>query len=194
MGDISKKKTGYDIGYKKYGNIKGYQTNYSILPFTGDRWRGGIPPVERVVMLETNLDDITGEVLGYTMDRLMEEGALDVFVIPGFGKKNRPVHILSIMSSAQEYSRLAKIMMVETGTLGIRVLDVPKIVAQRSRATSKVRIEGKEFLVQVKTSVLGDTPIAKKPEFEDAKRIASELNLPLSRVLQKAHQQICEER
>jgi uncharacterized protein (DUF111 family) len=133
-------------------------------------------------MLETNLDDVPGETVGYTVERLREAGAVDVFVTTASGKKNRPVQILHIITNQLEYPGLLEILMEETGTLGVRILDIPRLVAHRSRQVMRVTVEGRAFDISVKTSTVNGTVLAKKPEYEDLKKIALLLDIPLKKV------------
>jgi hypothetical protein len=137
---------------------------------------------DRIIMLETNLDDVPGETIGYTVERLREAGAVDVFVTTASGKKNRPVQILHIITNQQGYPGLLEILMEETATLGVRILDIPRLVAHRSRQVIQVTVQGEVFDISVKTSTVNGNVLAKKPEYEDLKKIAEHLNLPLSRV------------
>jgi len=162
---------------------------------TGSHALQGRPPVlrvaegtnfdaiqDRIIMLETNLDDVPGETVGYTVERLREAGAVDVFVTTASGKKNRPVQILHIITNQQDYPGLMEILMEETGTLGVRILDIPRFVAHRTRQVMRVTVGGEAFDISVKTSTVNGNVLAKKPEYEDLKKIALQLNLPLSRV------------
>jgi hypothetical protein len=137
---------------------------------------------DRIIMLETNLDDVPGEIVGYTVEKLREAGAVDVFVTTASGKKNRPVQILHIITNQQDYVGLMAILMEETGTLGVRILDIPRLVARRSRQVMRVTVGGEAFEVSVKTSTVDGNVVARKPEYEDLKRIAQHLHVPLSRV------------
>jgi pyridinium-3,5-bisthiocarboxylic acid mononucleotide nickel chelatase len=137
---------------------------------------------DRIIMLETNLDDVPGEVVGYTVERLREAGATDVFVTAASGKKNRPVQILHIITNQLQYPDLLEILMEETGTLGVRVLDIPRLVAHRSRQIMRVAVGGKTFDISVKTSTVNGVVLAKKAEYEDLKKIAQQLNIPLKKV------------
>lgn len=170
---------------------------------TGSRALHGRPPVlrvaegmnfdaiqDRIIMLETNLDDVPGETVGYTVERLREAGAVDVFVTTASGKKNRPVQILHIITNQQDYPVLLKILMEETGTLGVRILDIPRLVAHRSRRVMRITVRGEAFDVSVKTSTVNGNVLAKKPEYEDLKKIAQHLNLPLSRVREEVLAQL----
>ena len=134
---------------------------------------------ESIVFLETNLDDIPGEVIGYTMQKLLKEGAVDVFVTQAIGKKNRPVSVVSVITDHNACDRLIKILMEETGTLGVRVQEVPRIVADRVKKSYNFTVQGKTFEIRVKTSSIDDTMISIKPEYEDLKKMAESLGIPL---------------
>lgn len=137
---------------------------------------------ERIIMLETNVDDISGEVVGYTIQKLMKDGAVDVFVTPAMGKKNRPVNVISVITDRGDYRRHLKTLMKETGSLGVRVSEVPRLVADRSKEPLRLNVFGKYFDVRVKTSTIDGEVLTQKPEYEDLKRIADEMKLPLRRI------------
>ena len=145
---------------------------------------------DRIIMLETNLDDVPGETIGYTVERLREAGAVDVFVTTASGKKNRPVQILHIITNQQDYPGLLKILMDETGTLGVRILDIPRLVAHRSRQMIRVTVRGEAFEVSVKTSTVNGNVLAKKPEYDDLKKIAQHLKIPLNKVREEVLSQM----
>ena len=132
---------------------------------------------ETVSLLETNIDDTTGEILGYTMDRLMEAGALDVFFTPIYMKKNRPAYMLSAICRIQDTERLAFVILNETTTIGIRVSEIRRIVLEREVRTVQTELG----TVRVKSvSVAGLERI--QPEYEDCAKIAKEKNLSLHEV------------
>jgi pyridinium-3,5-bisthiocarboxylic acid mononucleotide nickel chelatase len=145
---------------------------------------------DRIIMLETNLDDVPGEIIGYTVERLRDAGAVDVFVTTASGKKNRPVQILHIITNQQDYPNLLEILMSETGTLGVRILDIPRLVAHRTRKIMKVTVAGEGFDISIKTSTVDGNVLAKKPEYEDLKKIAQRLGLPLNRVREEVLKQL----
>lgn len=139
-----------------------------------------LPPGEgRVVMLETNLDDTSGEVIGYAVERLFAEGAADVFVTPAFGKKSRPVSVISVMAAAADEDRLVRVLMEETGTLGVRVHEFRKMVADRRRETVPVSVGGREYRIRVKTAAASGRHVAEKPEYDDLAAIARDQGVPL---------------
>jgi pyridinium-3,5-bisthiocarboxylic acid mononucleotide nickel chelatase len=145
---------------------------------------------DRIIMLETNLDDVPGETVGYTVEKLREAGAVDVFVTTASGKKNRPVQILHIITNQQDYSGLLEILMDETGTLGVRILDIPRLVAHRTRQVISVTVRGEVFNVSVKTSTVNGNVLAKKPEYDDLKKIAQRLNIPFNKVREEVLAQL----
>ncbi len=147
-------------------------------------------PQDTAIVLETNLDDATGEVLGYTIQRMMEEGALDVYVTPALGKKNRPVHTVSVITSRERHLHLLQVLMEETGTLGVRVLETQKMVAERKEEHVRVKLGGQDYIVTVKTSWIGDTFLRGKPEFDEIRRIAQEIQWPVRAVMEEVQRQI----
>jgi len=147
---------------------------------------------ESIVLLETNLDDLPGEVVGYVMQRLLNEGAVDVFVTPALGKKNRPVNVISVITDNNACDRLMRILMEETGTLGVRVQEVPRVVADRERVSYNFSFQGQIFEIRVKTSCIDGKVISIKPEYEDLKKIAECLGLPLNNVAEAVKRELPE--
>ena len=145
---------------------------------------------DRIIMLETNLDDVPGETIGYAVERLREAGAVDVFVTTASGKKSRPVQILHIITNQHDYPYLMEILMEETGTLGVRILDIPRLVAHRTRQVMRVIVGGAAFDVSVKTSTVNGNVLAIKPEYEDLKKIAQHLKIPLHKVREEVLAQL----
>ena len=142
---------------------------------------------DKVSILETNLDDVTGEVVGHTLNRLLEVGALDVTVIPTINKKNRPGQLLRVITRPIDCDTVAEAIIRETGTLGVRVLPyVHRNIANRKIVPIKVVINGKEEDVRIKVGMIGDEIINYSPEFEDAKKISKETGLPLKDVIKKS--------
>jgi len=139
---------------------------------------------DKIMVLETNIDDVQGEVLGYLAGRIMDLGALDISIIPAVGKKNRPSHIVKVLVEHSKYDEVLKALMNETGTLGVRIYETCRVLALRSEETRTININGKRYSVKVKIS---RTPEGKllniKPDYNDLKAIAEELNIPLRKVM-----------
>jgi|YNPNPStandDraft_1061719.scaffolds.fasta_scaffold07199_3 uncharacterized protein (TIGR00299 family) protein len=141
-----------------------------------------LPVREPVVLLQCNLDDVTGEVLGYTMERLFASGALDVWFTPVQMKKNRPAIVLSALTTPERVSTLTQVILRETPTLGLRILPMERVAADRR----VLELETPWGPVRVKEKWLSGERVAASPEYEDCARIAREHGVPLQQVLQTA--------
>lgn len=137
---------------------------------------------DQVWMLETNLDDVPAEILGYTQERLFAAGALDVFTVPIFMKKNRPGVLLSAMAGARELDALEEILFAETATFGIRRYAVERHKLHRQETTA----ETPWGVVGGKLGWVEGRPAIFTPEYEDCARIARECGVPLREVYQAA--------
>jgi uncharacterized protein (TIGR00299 family) protein len=144
---------------------------------------------DRVVQLETNVDDVTGEVLGHLIEKLMQAGALDVSVLPALMKKGRAGFVIRAIARAQETELLARIMIRETGSLGVRVFpSVHRMVAEREQRIVQVEISGHIYQPRVKVSRMDGELLSVKPEYEDCKKIAEETDRPLRTVIKKVEE------
>ena len=138
---------------------------------------------DAVRVLETNLDDLPGEVLGHAMQQILDSGAKDAWITPAQFKKNRPGHVLHVICDAPETERLSNLIMEETGTLGVRYQQWNRFTLHREIRTIKVEIEGKKFDVRVKFAKQKSGRIVNvKPEFDDIHTIAKELAMPARRI------------
>jgi hypothetical protein len=136
-----------------------------------------------IQVLETNLDDVPGEVLGHALQRVMESGAKDAWVSSAQFKKNRPGHVLHVICDPQDKERLAAVIMEETGTLGVRYQLWNRLTLEREVKSVAVKIGSKEFSVKVKFATDSSGRLVKvKPEFDDIRTIAKELSMPAREV------------
>ncbi len=161
---------GYGLGWKKlevpnvFRSIVGESTDVFL--------------TDQVLVLETNIDDVSAEILSYTMEKLMERGARDVCYVPIYAKKNRPAYQLQVICDPNELLDMIKIISQETGSLGIRILPIQhRWISERKIETFPVKIEEKEFEVRVKRSKYSSSV-----EYEDAKKISEETGIPLKEV------------
>ena len=132
---------------------------------------------EQITKLECNLDDMTGEDIGFATEQLLAAGARDVFTQPVYMKKNRPGILLSVICLPEEADRLAEVMMKHTTTLGIRRQDMSRYALRRrvetvSTAHGEVRVK--------RAAGMGAERV--KPEYEDLAAIAREKGLSLDDV------------
>ena len=139
---------------------------------------------ETIAVLEANLDDLNPQVFGYVMDRLLQEGALDVFGIPVQMKKSRPGMLLTILVKPEDAARLTEIIFSETTTLGVRRRDESRQVLARKWIT----VTTKWGDVRLKIASMNGTVTNYAPEYDDCKRIAAEHQVPLKDVMQEAVQ------
>lgn len=138
------------------------------------------PHLESITLLETNLDDITGEEIGHTLDTLLSAGALDVAVIPLTMKKSRPGHQLQVMCRPEDAEALMKELFSATGTLGVRIRTQQRRVLQRTTQT----VQTAYGPIRVKISHLDGQQISRKPEAEDVQEAAIKHQIPIRRVLE----------
>jgi uncharacterized protein (TIGR00299 family) protein len=172
---------GYGAGAKNFAEIP------NILRITLGKPLDCLPLRNDVFILETNLDDVSGEIIGHAVDRLLREGAKDVSIIPIFMKKNRPGHILKIISDRADVERLSRILMEETGTLGVRIYSCERRVFDRELFPVNIAVNGAMWVVNVKVARDGEGKIIlMKPEFEDAKRIAEKTDKPIREIMELA--------
>jgi len=137
---------------------------------------------DHVWVLETNLDDMTGEEVGYCTERLLGQGALDVFTLPVQMKKNRPGVQLTVLCRPADLRALEEVLWRQTSTLGIR-----RSLWQRTKLAREVEtVETPWGPVQVKIARLGGEVIRRKPEYDDCRRLAEENGLLLQEVYRAA--------
>jgi uncharacterized protein (TIGR00299 family) protein len=139
---------------------------------------------ETISVLETNLDDLSPQVFGYVMDRLLEAGALDVFATPLQMKKNRPGSLLTVLAKPEDADKLEQIIFAETTTIGIRRREERRQVLARRWEN----VETRWGQVRIKIASLNGSVNNYAPEYEDCKKIAAEQRVPLKTVMQEAVQ------
>ena len=139
-----------------------------------------------VAVIESNIDNMTGELLGGLMDKLFSAGALDVIYTPIHMKKNRPAVMLTIMCQVEEGTAMSELLLSESSTLGVRISQVQRIKAQRVFE----RVETPFGPISMKVKRLGNRIISATPEYEDCQRIALEKGIPLEDVYDVARQVI----
>jgi pyridinium-3,5-bisthiocarboxylic acid mononucleotide nickel chelatase len=161
---------GYGAGQKDFEGfsnvlkiIQGNQSNFDM---------------DSVKILETNIDDISGEVLGYLIDKIMEQGAKDISIYPGITKKGRPTNLISIICDDEKVNGITDILVLETGTLGIRISDSNRIIIPRTNHSFSLTFEGKSFEIKYKKSTYKEKTHF-KIEFDNLKNISETLDKPI---------------
>lgn len=143
------------------------------------------PYEDEVVIIETNVDDVSGEVLGYVLNCLMTKGnALDVNMISTITKKNRPGHIIQVISAPQNEEKIIKLLMDETKSLGVRVFPCHRHIWYREIESHPVQIDNNEYSVSFKIARNDKGEIVNiKPEFDEIIKLAQKINKPVKEIL-----------
>jgi hypothetical protein len=158
---------GYGAGKNNFDNfsntlkiVKGIKNNFES---------------DSVIILETNVDDVSGEILGNLIEKLMLDGAKDASIYHGITKKGRPTNLVSIICDNDTLDKITDTLITETGTLGIRVTSSDRIIVPRTNHQIKIILEGKTLDVKYKSSIFKGKSTF-KIEFDDLKKIANYLD------------------
>lgn len=135
---------------------------------------------DKIIKLETNIDDSTGEALGFVMDELFASGALDVHYLPCFMKKNRPAWLLVVLCRLEDAAKMEKIIFMHTTTIGIRMSQMERTCLARSECS--VEVFGEKAEVKV-VDVYGEKRFY--PEYERVSQIAQKTKKPFGEVYNK---------
>jgi len=139
---------------------------------------------DEVLLLECNLDDMTGEALGFALERILAAGALDAWFTPVYMKKNRPGVLLSVLCRPEDGERLRSLLLHQTTTLGVRWSSSRRQIAERR--IDQVRTPW--GLVRRKLKLLDGQVVSIKPEYEDCAKLAREHGVPLQSVVEAARE------
>jgi uncharacterized protein (TIGR00299 family) protein len=158
---------GYGAGKNNFDNfsnilkiVKGIKNNFES---------------DSVIILETNVDDVSGEILGNLIEKIMDDGAKDASIYHGITKKGRPTNLVSIICDNDTIGKITDTLITETGTLGIRVTYSDRIIVPRTYHEIKIILDGKTFDVKYKSSTFKGKSTF-KIEFDDLKKIANYLD------------------
>jgi uncharacterized protein (TIGR00299 family) protein len=182
MPAIAIEQVGYGFGRKKFawpnclrlclGKPPVSHMPYALFSFPAEM------ESDWVTVIESNIDNMSGELLGGVMERVLVAGALDVSYTPLQMKKNRPAVMVTVICTSNDTERLADLLLRETSTLGVRIQHVQRLKAQRTQE----QIETPLGSMLVKVKRLGARVISATPEYEECRRIAQERGIPLADV------------
>ena len=135
---------------------------------------------DEIAIIETNIDDRTGEELGYAMQRIIDNGALDVSLIPTIGKKGRPSNVLKVITNLSKSEFFSDLVMRETGTLGVRVYPMSRFIQMRENLKANITIKNNDEEIDVKVvkSESGEI-IQFKPEFDQIVKLSEKYKINL---------------
>jgi uncharacterized protein (DUF111 family) len=137
---------------------------------------------ETISVLEANLDDLNPQIVAYASQRLLAEGALDVFSVPVQMKKSRPGVLLTVLAKPDDADRFVKLIFAETTTLGVRRRDEQRETLSRRWET----IETRGGPVRIKIASRNGSVSNHAPEYEDCRALAEKNHVPLKQVLEEA--------
>lgn len=176
--------TGYGAGTREYQDFP------NVLRVLIGQTEAAGAKDERLWMLETNLDDVSPQIVGHVMERALESGALDCFFTPVQMKKNRPGVLLSVLCGPNEKDALMKLFFMETTTLGVRSYEVTRRALQRS----VVRVETPYGPIDVKVAHLDGRVVNEMPEFEQCRQAAANADVPLKVVEEAVRKELWKQR
>jgi len=145
--------------------------------------------LDTVKILETNVDDVSGEVLGNMIEKIMAQGAKDVTISSAITKKGRPTNLVSVICDSDTMNSIMDLLVTETGTLGVRVRTSERFIVPRSVKTISVNIHGQNFDVRYKTRDLNNGSHF-KIESDDIKEISGALSISFKETEELLNQEV----
>jgi len=145
--------------------------------------------LDTVKILETNVDDVSGEVLGNMIEKIMAHGAKDVTISSAITKKGRPTNLVSVICDSDTMNSIMDLLVTETGTLGVRVRTSERYIVPRAVKTLSVNIQGQSFDVRYKTRELNNGSHF-KIESDDIKEISGVLSISFKETEELLNQEI----
>ena len=136
---------------------------------------------DTVKVLETNVDDVTGEILSNLIEKIMNKGAKDISIYPSITKKGRPSNLISIICDDEFIHEIVNILVSETGTLGIRISTSERLIIPREIIERKIDVEGKLFVIKYKIHYFNGKKYF-KIEFDTLKEISEALNKSIKEI------------
>jgi hypothetical protein len=140
---------------------------------------------EKVVVIETNIDDMNPQIYDYVMEKLLSMKVLDVFLIPILMKKNRPATLLTVIAPSEKLPSVTELLLKETTTLGLRWHEEERALADREIVTLQTQY-GK---VRFKLARWEGEVVNVSPEYEDCKRLAVNNKVPLKGIVENARKE-----
>jgi len=171
MPAMSIQKIGYGMGKRETGKLN------ALRIVTGNLIEKMNPNDDEILILQTNIDDMSPEILGYTMEKLIQNGALDVFYIPIYMKKNRPGILLTVFAKVADENKFVDIIFRETTTLGVRISTTRRYCLERVFDS----VQTEYGTVKIKRAFYDDMKKV-SPEYEDCRKIAVDKGIPLKDV------------
>ena len=176
--DVNTKKIGYGVGHKKFE-----KPNILRVALAQEDEHN-----EVVYEIVANIDDMSSEIYSYLFEKIMDEGALDVFTESIFMKKNRPAYKISILTKKKDLNKFIKLLLTETSTFGVRYKEYNRAKLDRKF----IEVDTVYGKVKVKLGYYNNKLIKLKPEYEQCKLISKTLNIELREVYNEINKSINE--
>lgn len=180
MPSMTIEKIGYGAGKKDFKEASNLVR--AVIGVSDESSSGPSGGGQTLVVLETNIDDMTPQVGAYLMERLLESGALDAFFTPVVMKKSRPGLLLTVLARSSDSQSLTDIILIESTSIGVRSYSVERRCLERKF----INVETSAGTVQVKVSYMDGRPVNVQPEYEDCRSLAIEKKLPLKNIIDEA--------
>jgi len=171
MPQMKVSQTGYGAGTRNYDNFPNV-----LRVMVGES--EGSSQEEKLWVIETNIDDLSSQILGYVMERAFELGARDCYFTSVQMKKNRPGVMLSILCDSEKKEQMIDLVFRETTTLGVRTYEV----ARRSLERALIKVETRYGSIDVKVARLNGRVVNEMPEFDQCRAAAERAGVPLKEV------------
>jgi uncharacterized protein (DUF111 family) len=168
------KSIGYGAGQK---NFDGFSNVLKIIQ--GEKTKELLH--DTVQILETNVDDVSGELLGNLIEKIMANGAKDVTISSAITKKGRPTNLVSVICDSEVMNRIIDLLILETGTLGVRIRTSERYTVPRTIEKIPITILDTNFQVNCKITYEGTSIKNFKVEFDDIKTISNSINQPFKK-------------
>ncbi|MHA1669273.1 MAG: nickel pincer cofactor biosynthesis protein LarC [Promethearchaeota archaeon] len=150
--------------------------------------------LEKIVIIETDVDDVSGEVIGHLIKRLESENVLDVQIIPSWTKKRRPSNIIKVLCFPERKFEIINILLDELGTLGVRFTTFDRVCVERIYENIEIEIDGKNYPIKYKISYIKTLHqkqlVNIKPEYEDLSKISELTGLSIKKVQMFAQEKL----
>ncbi len=182
MPPLSIERTGYGMGKRDTGRFN------ALRAVVGTLYEQDVIPNDEVSILETNIDNMSPEILGYTMEKLFDSGALDVYYTPIYMKKSRPSVVLTVLAKCGDEKKFSDIIFKETSTLGVRISHSLRYCMNREL----VKVDTQYGAVRVKVASSEDI-MKFAPEYEDCKNIAMKTGMPINKVYELVNEKYKQE-
>ena len=159
----------------EYNDLESYKSTHPMQKY-----------VDKVSILETDVDDVSGEILGNFFNEFKNEKVLDLQIIPSLTKKNRPSYIIKVLCYPKYTFELMEKMIHELGTLGVRYSIINRVCVDRTIEKHIIEINKKDYSVNFKVSYIElencKEIVNVKPEFEDIKKISEESGISVRKI------------